>query len=110
MFSHLVCVLAVARATPPVLVQFGAPRTATTLQFQLLCAATCLRFGPTTTCACNCDPAPAAGRDRPTVCKFHELKLALRAAREPGARLFVTTATGAARQGPGLLVCLQHCV
>ena len=36
--------------TSSFMVQYGAPRTATTLQFMTLCAATCLLHGPTTEC------------------------------------------------------------
>jgi hypothetical protein len=75
---------------PAVLVQYGQPRTATTLQFQILCASTCLSHGANTTCEFNCAPPPPGGRDRPAVCKYHSIERALRAANEPGASFFAT--------------------
>ena len=75
---------------PPLVVSWGMPRTATTLQFQILCAATCLNHGASTTCDFSCDSSAATQRGRPTVCKYHEIKDAMSMAEAPGATLYLT--------------------
>lgn len=82
-------------------IQYGEPRTATTLQFVTLCAISLLLHGPSTRCVhahprkgtCYEQVACMRGRNAensPIVCKTHVLEDALQASATPRAMLFVT--------------------
>ena len=69
---------------PPLMVQYGKARTATTLQFMTLCAASCLKYGPSTECLFvkAKSQTPASQKclgwtegDPPLVCKSHKLTM-----------------------------------
>ena len=71
-------------SNPPFMVQYGKARTATTLQFMTLCAANCLKYGPTTDCVFVAakKSTPASQKclqwvdgDPPLVCKSHKLTM-----------------------------------
>lgn len=75
-----------------VLVQYGRPRTATTFQFEVLCAATCLAVGPErTNCLfCHYMDLEASRFEPGTVCKVHGVEQARRIVkRHSSAKLFV---------------------
>lgn len=88
-----------SRAGAPVIVQYGEPRTGTTYQFQVLCASSCLRWGPGETECKVCKDTATLGLDVPvadiasgTVCKVHDISKAREIVRKRPTVLF-TTAT-----------------
>ena len=58
---------------PSVIVQYGEPRTATTLQFEALCGASCALYGAGLTECLYCDKVEAKKFRKTTVCKVHNL-------------------------------------
>lgn len=82
----------------PILVQYGPPRTATTFQFQILCASACLK-SPDAKCMV-CKDEATLGVDVPvseiapgTVCKVHDREKA-QEIRDKGGVLFTTEPPG----------------
>lgn len=82
----------------PIMVQYGPPRTATTFQFQVLCASACLKYADPKCLVCKDDAT--LGVDIPvdeikpgTVCKVHDLQKALEI-RKKGGLLFTTEPPG----------------
>ena len=93
-------VVKLSMAVPSIIVQYGLPRTATSLQFQTLCLISCLKFGVKTKCvfddACRGSAYKVNGTVvAPLVCKTHVKTKAVRAAKR--GKLFVTSSDASYR-------------